>query len=98
MTPGCVGRETNCTTPPNASLPYRLDPPSCEISTSEIDSTGTRSQYTHPPNGSFSGMPSSSTSARLEPFAPNPRNETPRVGGFAVRLLDRRNKLKPGTC
>src|SRR5580693_5310352 len=94
---GCVGRETNCTTPPNASLPYKLDPPSCEISTSEIDSAGTRSQYTHPPKGSFSGMPSSSTSARLAPLAPNPRRETPCVVGFAVRLLDRRYKLNPGT-
>src|SRR5580693_8046749 len=95
---GCVGRDTNCTTPPNASLLYKLDPPSCEISTSEIASAGTRSQYTHSPNGSFSGTPSSSTSARLAPFAPSPRNETPCVVGFAVRLLDRRNKLNPGTC
>src|SRR6266704_1227026 len=59
---------------------------------------GMRSQYTHPPNGSTIGTPSSSTSARLGPLAPNPRSDTPCVVGFATRLLERRKSEKPGTC
>ena len=42
-------------------------------------------------------MPSSSTSARLAPLAPTPRSETPCEVGFATRLPDRRNRVKPGT-
>ena len=34
---------------------------------------------------------------RLAPLAPSPRSETPIVDGFAVRLLVRRKRLKPGT-
>src|SRR5439155_879249 len=33
-------------------------------------SSGTRVQYTQPPNGSLNGMPSSSTSVRLCPLGP----------------------------
>ena len=36
--------------------------------------------------------------ARLVAVPPRPRSETPIVEGFAVRLLVRRNRLKPGTC
>ena len=35
------------------------------------------------------------TKARLAPLDPMPRNETPCVVGFAVRLLLRRNSSKP---
>src|SRR6266851_632540 len=42
-------------------------------------------------------MPSHSSSVRLAPVAPMPRSETPCVVGFATRLDERRNKVKPGT-
>src|SRR5439155_5350182 len=59
--------------------------------------SGTRVQYTQPPNGSLNGMPSSSTSVRLWPLGPIPRSDTPCVVGCATRLLVRRNRLKVGT-
>ena len=43
-------------------------------------------------------MPSHSSSVRLAPLDPNPRNEIPCVVGFAAILDDRRNKPKPGTA
>ena len=58
---------------------------------------GTRSQYTQPPNGSLSGAPSASTSARLAPDADTPRRDAPCAVGFAVRDDVRRNRPKPGT-
>ena len=42
-------------------------------------------------------MPSASTSARLAPLAPSPRNDTPCDVGLAVWLPDRRNSEKPAT-
>ena len=68
--------------------------------TTSIRSTdwrGMRSQYTHPPKGSLSGMRSERTTARLAPLAPTPLRDTPCVVGLAVRLPERRNRLKPGT-
>ena len=59
---------------------------------------GVRSQYTQPPNGSFSGMPSCNTRTRPAPFAPSPRADGPCVVGLAIKLLLRRNKVNPGTC
>src|ERR1035437_507315 len=56
-----------------------------------------RAQYIQPPKGSLSGMPSASTSARLAPLAPSPRNDTPCDVGLAVWLPDRRNSEKPAT-
>src|SRR2546426_232686 len=50
-------------------------------------SRGTRVQYTHPPNGSFWGMPSASTSVRLTPLGPIPRSDTPCAVGCDDRLL-----------
>ena len=43
-----------------------------------------------PPKGSFSGTPSSRTSAREAPLPPTPRSDAPCVVGFAVRLSDLR--------
>ena len=57
---------------------------------------GTRSQYTQPPNGSFSGIPSASTIARDAPDADNPRSVAPCAVGLAVFDDVRRNKLNPG--
>src|ERR1039457_3588636 len=42
-------------------------------------------------------MPSASTSARLAPLAPSPRNDTPCDVGLAVWLPERRNSEKPAT-
>src|SRR3954447_2296548 len=42
-------------------------------------------------------MPSSRTRVRPAPLGPKFRRVTPWVVGFAVRLLLRRNRLKPGT-
>ena len=61
-------------------------------------SSGTRVQYTHPPNGSLNGMSSTRTSVRLTPLGPMPRNDTPCVVGCDDRLLVRRNRLNVGTC
>ena len=58
--------------------------------------SGTRVQYTQPPNGSLNGMPSSRTSVRLWPLGPIPRSDTPCVVGCAARLLARRKRLKVG--
>src|SRR5215468_12568521 len=63
-----------------------------------VDSSGTRVQYTHPPNGSLNGTPSRSTSVRLTPLGPIPRSETPCDVGFDEMLLDRVNKLNVGSC
>src|SRR5262245_35198710 len=60
-------------------------------------SIGTRVQYTQPPKGSLNGTPSTSTSVRLTPLGPIPRNETPCAVGWDDRLLLRRNRLKVGT-
>jgi hypothetical protein len=59
-------------------------------------SSGTRVQYTHPPNGSFWGMPSARTSVRLTPLGPIPRRDTPCAVGCDDRLLVRLNKLNVG--
>src|SRR6185503_12587687 len=85
-------------TPPSEPLPYRSEVAPLKTSALSKLTRGTRFQYTQPPNGLFKGAPSYITSARLAPFAPTPRNETPCDVGFAVRLPDRRNKVKPGTC
>ncbi len=61
-------------------------------------SSGTRVQYTQPPNGSLNGTPSTSTSVRLTPLGPIPRSETPCAVGCDDRLLLRRNRLNVGTC
>src|SRR5882672_5065734 len=61
-------------------------------------SSGTRVQYTHPPNGSFWGTPSARTSVRLTPLGPIPRSDTPCAVGCDDRLLVRRNKLNVGSC
>ena len=55
------------------------------------------SQYTHPPNASLSGTPSTSTSDRLEPVPPRPRSVMPCAAGFDARDEVRRNSVKPGT-
>ena len=60
-------------------------------------SSGTRVQYTQPPNGSLNGTPSISTSDRLTPLGPMPRSDTPCAVGCDDRLLVRRNRLKVGT-
>ena len=60
--------------------------------------SGTRVQYTHPPNGSLNGTPSIRTSVRLTPLGPIPRRDTPWVVGCDDRLLDRRKRLNVGTC
>ena len=80
-----------------AMLPYRLEAVSSVISIWSTLSSGTRVQYTQPPNGSLKGTPSSSTSVRLWPLGPMPRSDTPWVVGWAARLLVRRNRLKLGT-
>src|SRR5262245_52039567 len=61
-------------------------------------SSGTRVQYTQPPNGSLNGTPSTSTSVRLTPLGPMPRSDTPCAVGCDDKLLLRRNRLKVGTC
>ena len=61
-------------------------------------SSGTRDQYTQPPNGSLNGTPSRSTSVRLTPLGPIPRSDTPCVVGCDARLLVRRNRLNVGIC
>src|SRR5262252_1842950 len=95
-TSGC--RVRNWTTPPIAVVPYRLAPPPPRTtSTLLIESRATRSQYTQPPKGSIRGISSTTTSARLAPLAPNPRMEAPWVPGLLVRLLERRNRVNPGT-
>ena len=55
-----------------------------------------RLQYTQPPNGSLSGVPSASTSARLAPDADSPRSPAPCVVGLEDLDVVRRNRLKPG--
>src|SRR4026208_933188 len=59
-------------------------------------SRGTRVQQHHPPNGSLFGTPSTSTSVRLTPLGPMPRNDTPCAGGCDATLLARRRKLEGG--
>ncbi len=86
------------TTPPSAPPPYTSDAPPPKTSTLPMLTRGTCVQYTQPPNGSFIGMPSSNTVARLAPFAPTPRNDTPWVVGFANRLPERRKSENPGAC
>src|SRR5689334_9811781 len=93
-----VSRVINCTTPPKAELPYRFESPPRNTSMLERATLGTRDQYTQPPKGSTNGMPSANTRARLDALPPNPRKETPWAEALAVRLLDRRNSEKPGTC
>jgi hypothetical protein len=61
-------------------------------------SSGTRVQYTHPPNGSLKGTSSSSTSVRLTPLGPMPRSDTPCEVGCVDRLLLRRKRLNVGIC
>ena len=61
-------------------------------------SSGTRVQYTQPPNGSFCGMPSAMTSVRLTPLGPMPRSDTPCDVGCDDRLLARVNRLNVGIC
>jgi hypothetical protein len=85
------------TTPPSAPLPWRCEKPPRNTSTRLTDARGTRPQLIQPPNGSFKGMPSARTSARLAPLAPVPRRETPCVVGLAVRLPARLNNWKPAT-
>ena len=88
---------TICTTPPTASAPYRSLPLPRSTSTRSIATCGTLSQYTHPPNASFNGTPSVSTSERLAPVPPRPRSVTPCAVGFDTREDVRRNRVKPGT-
>src|SRR6185503_20314354 len=83
-------------TPPSEPLPYRSEVAPLKTSALSTLTRGTRVQYTQPPNGLFNGTPSYITSARLAPFAPTPRNETPCVVGFAVKPPERRNNEKPG--
>src|ERR1043165_2720171 len=85
-------------TPPSAPLPYRSDVAPLKICVLSTLTRGTRFQYTQPPNGLFRGTPSYITSARLAPFAPTPRNETPCDVGLAVRPPERRNNENPGAC
>ena len=61
-------------------------------------SSGTRVQYTQPPNGSLNGAPSTRTSVRLTPLGPMPRSDTPCDVGCDDRLLVRRNRLNVGIC
>src|SRR5689334_20881134 len=82
-------------TPPSAPLPYRSDVAPLKISALSTLTRGTRFQYTQPPNGLFRGTPSYITSARLAPFAPTPRSETPCDVGFAVKPPERRNNENP---
>jgi hypothetical protein len=89
----------SCTTPAIAWCPYSSpEPPPRTTSIRSIAVTGTRFQYTQPPNGSFSGTPSASTRARLAPEAARPRRPAPCVVGLATRDEDRRNREKPGTA
>src|SRR5207247_6943345 len=57
---------------------------------------GTLSQYTQPPNASFNGTPSASTSERLAPVPPRPRSVIPCAVGLDAREDVRRNSAKPG--
>ena len=52
---------------------------------------------TQPPNGSFSGTPSSSTSVRPAPDGAMALSEIPCVVGLAAALLVRRNSDTAGT-
>src|ERR1041385_4462352 len=96
MCHGSGGRENSVTAPPIALSPKTLVDAPREISMRSISSGASRVQYTHPPNGEFTGMPSHSTSVRLAPDEPRPRSDTPCVVGFAARLDERRKRLKPG--
>src|SRR5438105_2077557 len=58
---------------------------------------GTDPQYIQPPNPSFSGTPSSSTSARETPEGPMPRRLTPCELGSATRLDDLRKTANDGS-
>src|SRR5579884_2846399 len=84
-------------TPPMERSPNTLVEAPREISTRCISWGAKRSQYTQPPKGSFSGMPSQITRVRLAPEPPTPRRDTPCVVGFATMLDVRRNSVKPGT-
>src|ERR1051326_598679 len=83
-------------TPPSAPLPYRSDVAPLKTSALSMLTRGKRFQYTQPPNGLFKGTPSYITSARLAPFAPTPRSDTPCDVGLAVRPPERRNNENPG--
>ena len=70
--------------------------PPLTTSTRSMAAAGMRLQYTQPPNGSLSGVPSASTSARLAPDADSPRSPAPCVVGLDDLEVVRRNRLKPG--
>src|SRR5436190_8551593 len=83
-------------TPPSASPPYKSPPLPRSTSVRSIAACGTLSQNTHPPNASFGGIPSASTSDRLGDVPPMPRSAAPCAVGFALRDEVRRNSVKPG--
>ena len=57
---------------------------------------GGGSRNTQPPNGSFIGIPSTSTKVRLTPLGAMPRRLSPWAVGCESRLEVRRNKLTAG--
>src|SRR5947207_10658620 len=88
--------EVRLITPPKASFPYKFEAPPRSTSTRSTANRGTRFQYTQPPKASLSGIPSSSTRARLAPLAPTPRRETPCEVGLATRLFERSEERRVG--
>src|SRR3954470_7363246 len=58
---------------------------------------GIARQYTQPPKGSLTGMPSTRTRLRDTPEGPTPRKVTPCELGSAATLLDLRKSAKEGT-
>src|SRR4051812_17847820 len=85
-------------TPPIALDPYRSLAPPRSTSMRSIASSGSSSQWIHPPTASFSGTSSCVTSVRLADVDPSPRRLTPCDVGFATKELDRRNSSTPGSC
>src|SRR4029450_4920991 len=63
-----------------------------------VPAAGPLSHTPTPPNASFNGIPSASTSARLGDVPPIPRSATPCAVGFALREEVRRNNVNPGTA
>ena len=67
-----------------------------DSSTRSNSSGEMRVQYTQPPKGSLTGIPSQSTSDRLAPLDPRPRSDTPCVVDWPLRSMCAGTSVKPG--
>ena len=80
----------------SAPAPYGPAPAPRTMVAPSSPSDGSAVQITQPPKGSFTGAPSSVTSARPAPEPAMARSDTPCVVGLAPALEPRRNSDTPG--